>query len=147
MRLVEGRGFNEEDCRGAQPVYVVNRAFAKAYFQEQEPIGQRLNLAPYIPAGQVVGVVEDVRHLGIDSEPQPIVFGLFPSVGLCVPALAQAPSLQLDFVAESGSFDDAAAESRSIWRANGERIVDVMERLTGLEFEADLSSCTKALAE
>ena len=74
MRLVEGRGFNEEDRRGVQPVYVVNRAFAKAYFQDQGPIGQRLNLAQYIPAGEVVGVVEDVRHLGIDSEPQPIVF-------------------------------------------------------------------------
>jgi putative ABC transport system permease protein len=74
MRLVEGRGFNEEDRRGVQPVYVVNRAFAKAYFQDQGPIGRRLNLAQYIPAGEVVGVVEDVRHLGIDSEPQPIVF-------------------------------------------------------------------------
>jgi hypothetical protein len=64
-------------------------------------------------------------------------FGLFASIGLCVPALAQAPSLQLDFVAESALFDDAAAEYRSIWQADGERIVDVMERLTALEFEAD----------
>jgi hypothetical protein len=62
--------------------------------------------------------------------------GLFASIGLCAPALAQSPSLQLDFVAESDSFVDAATEYRSIWQADGERIVDVMERLSGLEFEA-----------
>jgi hypothetical protein len=63
-------------------------------------------------------------------------FGLITFIGLCLPALAQAPSLQLDFEAESDAFSDAAAEYRSIWQADGQRIVDVMEGLTGLEFEA-----------
>ena len=63
-------------------------------------------------------------------------FALFASMWLCAPALAQAPSLQLDFEAESDSFGDAAAEYRAIWQADGERIVEVVETLTGLEFEA-----------
>ena len=63
--------------------------------------------------------------------------GLLALIGLCAaPVLAQAPSLQLDFVAESDAFGYAAAEYRSIWQADGERIVGVMGRLTGLEFEA-----------
>ena len=63
-------------------------------------------------------------------------FALFASMWLCAPVLAQAPSLQLDFEAESDSFGDAVAEYRSIWMADGERIVEVVERLTALEFEA-----------
>ena len=62
--------------------------------------------------------------------------GLLASIGLCAPALAQTSSLQLDFVAESDAFGDAAAEYRTLWQADGERVVDVMEKLTGLEFEA-----------
>ena len=63
-------------------------------------------------------------------------FALFASMSLCTPAFAQVPSLRLDFQAESESFADAAAEYRSIWQAEGERIVEVVERLTGLDFEA-----------
>jgi putative ABC transport system permease protein len=74
IRVVEGRGFNEVDRRATQPVYVVNRAFVAAYYQGQSPIGKTLALARYIPAGEVVGIVDDVRHLGVDAEPQPLVF-------------------------------------------------------------------------
>lgn len=63
-------------------------------------------------------------------------FALLASMGLwAAPALAQAPNLQLDFVAESAPFADAAAEYRSIWQADGRRIVAVLERLTGLKVE------------
>jgi putative ABC transport system permease protein len=62
------------DRRATQPVYVVNRAFVAAYYQGQSPIGKTLALTRYIPAGEVVGIVDDVRHLGVDAEPQPLVF-------------------------------------------------------------------------
>jgi putative ABC transport system permease protein len=74
IRMVGGRGFDAEDGTASRPVYVVNRAFAKAYFQEEGAVGKPLVLGRFVSAGDVVGVVDDVRHLGLDREPQPIVF-------------------------------------------------------------------------
>ena len=73
MSVVEGRGFNDEDRVNAQPVYVVNRAFAKAYSQGQSPLGPYA-LLRFMPAGEIVGVVDDVRQLGPDVETEPVVF-------------------------------------------------------------------------
>jgi putative ABC transport system permease protein len=52
---------------------VLNRAFALAYFRDEAVVGKTIALGP-LPAAEVVGVVDDVRHFGIDREPQPIVF-------------------------------------------------------------------------
>jgi predicted permease len=72
--VVDGRGFSPEDRTAARPAYVINRAFARAYFKDQDPIGRELALGRSSPPGAVVGVVGDVRHLGIDADPQPIVY-------------------------------------------------------------------------
>jgi len=71
--VVEGRGFNEQDRANTQPVYVVNRAFVKAYSQGQSPVGRPVALSRFTPAGEVVGIVEDVHQLGIGLEPEPMV--------------------------------------------------------------------------
>jgi hypothetical protein len=52
------------------------------------------------------------------------------------PALAQGTRVTLTFTPQSKTpaFDAAAAEYRSIWRAEGARIIEAMERLTMLRF-------------
>ena len=72
--VVEGRGFIEQDRANTQPVYIVNRAFVKAYSQGQSPVGRPLALSRFMPRGEVVGIVEDVHQLGIGLEPEPMVF-------------------------------------------------------------------------
>jgi putative ABC transport system permease protein len=72
IRVVEGRGFNDEDRLSTQPVYVVNEAFARAYSQGQSSLGPFTLLRPR--AGEIVGVVNDVRQLGVDVETEPVVF-------------------------------------------------------------------------
>jgi predicted permease len=74
IRILDGRGFDAQDGAASQPVYVVNRAFAGAYFQDADARGKALALGRFVPVGEVVGVVDDVRHLGLDREPEPIVF-------------------------------------------------------------------------
>ena len=53
------------------------------------------------------------------------------------PAFAQAPSatLQLNFTASADSFTPATEEYRAIWAKEGSRIVESMERISGLRFE------------
>ena len=52
------------------------------------------------------------------------------------PALAQGTRVTLTFTPESktAAFEAAAAEYRSIWEAEGARIIEAMERLTKLRF-------------
>src|SRR5262245_41687072 len=48
---------------------------------------------------------------------------------------AQAPRVQIRFEPESAQFDKAAAEYDALWKAEGSRIIDAMERVAGLPFE------------
>jgi len=56
---------------------------------------------------------------------------------LATPVLAgQDRQLQLRITTESPAFDGAVREYRAIWDNEGHRIVEAMERATGLRFEA-----------
>ena len=61
--IVRGRGFSHDDESGAQPVVIVNQAFVKHFFPNQDPLGQRfgLNGTQYSGAFQIVGVFADFK--------------------------------------------------------------------------------------
>lgn len=42
--VVEGRDFSESDREGTLPVAIVNQAFVKQYFPDEDPIGRRIEL-------------------------------------------------------------------------------------------------------
>ena len=73
LRLIAGRFITDEDTESSPRVFVVNEAFASAYFPGEEAVGQRLNLGRGEPT-EIVGVVGDVRHRGLDSQPQPELY-------------------------------------------------------------------------
>jgi hypothetical protein len=62
---------------------------------------------------------------------------LFLILVLSAAAIAQerATVLRIDFTASAESFESAASEYREIWASEGPRIVEAMERATGLRFE------------
>jgi predicted permease len=63
VRLIRGRLFLDADRSNAEPVVIINRAFARRYWPTTNPIGQRIskgNLPPF----NVVGVVDDVHLEG-----------------------------------------------------------------------------------
>ena len=70
LRMIDGRFLTERDTENAPSALVVNETFARAYFQSEQIVGQQLNLFGADP-WEIVGVVGDVRHQGLDSEPQP----------------------------------------------------------------------------
>ena len=70
LRLVAGRWLSPADEASAAAVVVVNETFAREVLPNDDPVGQRLRLGPGGPQ-EIIGVVGDVRHAGLDSAPVP----------------------------------------------------------------------------
>jgi putative ABC transport system permease protein len=69
--ILRGRSISERDRKGAPPVVLVNRTFAKTSWPGENPIGKRLKLGGLDgPWRTVIGVTGDVLHEGLDvSDP------------------------------------------------------------------------------
>jgi putative ABC transport system permease protein len=74
MKIVlrNGRTIDERDLPGLPGAMVINETMARRYFDGENPIG-RVVKNPHGTA-QVVGVVGDVKHYGLDSEPRAEIF-------------------------------------------------------------------------
>ncbi len=72
MALVRGRAIDERDRMGAPGAMVINETMARRYFSGRDPIG-RVVKNPHGSA-EVVGIVGDVKHYGLDSEPRAELF-------------------------------------------------------------------------
>jgi putative ABC transport system permease protein len=74
--LESGRWFSERDIEGAPDVMVINETMARQFWGQEDPIGKRLNILNAMgrPPREVVGVVGDVRHAGLDRESGPEMY-------------------------------------------------------------------------
>jgi len=63
-QVVMGRGIGVQDTSAAPPVAVVNESFAKGFFKDRNPIGQRFGPPGPDSTGdfEIVGVVEDTAY-------------------------------------------------------------------------------------
>jgi predicted permease len=68
-RLVEGRWLDAHDGLARPHAILVNRALARTFFGARNPLGLSVYIGD-VP-WQVVGVVDDVRHRGLDVDPDP----------------------------------------------------------------------------
>lgn len=69
-RVLRGRAFSDADLAGAPAVAIINQTMARRYWPGEDPVGARLS--PEWADGSslpIVGVVEDVRHNGLDRAP------------------------------------------------------------------------------
>jgi putative ABC transport system permease protein len=68
--LRSGREFDAHDTGHAVPVAVISETFARRHFPGSSPIGARLQIDDTQPwrTIQIVGVVGDVKHTGLDAE-------------------------------------------------------------------------------
>lgn len=92
-KIVMGRAITDADNAGTRPVAVINEAFAKRFFANENPIGQHFGPVPEKNAGmyEIVGVASDL-DLGARGEPMYFL-----------------PE------AQSTHFDDPEAEEREVW--------------------------------
>ena len=80
--LLQGRLLNEDD-RGERPrVVTINQTMARLYFPGQNPLGHQIRLVNSEPdvVREVVGVVGDVRDLGLAVEAPPQVYEPYAQV-------------------------------------------------------------------
>ena len=62
--LLRGRFIDERDVRKSPRSVVINETLARRYWPDEDPIGQRITVGG--PTSTVVGVVGDVRQMGLD---------------------------------------------------------------------------------
>jgi putative ABC transport system permease protein len=72
--LLRGRDFSNHDHSKAPPVAIVNQALAYQVFAGEDPIGKHFAFDPEEPPIEIVGVVGDVRHLGLETAPRPEIY-------------------------------------------------------------------------
>jgi predicted permease len=67
-KMMMGRPFTEDDTAATPNVAVVNEAFVKRFFKNQNPIGQHFgpNRVRYASTYEIVGVVKDIRYMTYD---------------------------------------------------------------------------------
>lgn len=71
-RIVKGRGISEEDTATSRKVAVINEAFARKFFKNEDPIGKHFGKdAGNSKQYEIVGISQDARYLTFDFD-QPI---------------------------------------------------------------------------
>ncbi len=110
--MLKGRTFNESDVGSSLNIAVVNDALARTVFPGQDPIGKQLtNFGPDNLTLQIIGVVGNVRHVGLDEDPHSEIYQLLGQ--------AQWPSM---FVAIRSATSDptsvTSAAQNAVWSVN-----------------------------
>jgi predicted permease len=125
--LLAGREFDARDKVGSPRVVIINQAFARAYFPNEDPVGQRIHLEVFtkkIDEGwEIVGVAGDVRQRALGLPPHPTVyrpraFSFFGGGGYLVVRTAGAP------LAMAGSVRKAILEVDSSQPVSGVRTME-----------------------
>jgi len=78
--LLQGRDFTEGDTTNSTLVVIVNEAFAKQVFANENPLGQRLGIGDgwwrdgdHLPR-EIIGVVKSVRQMDLAQPPMPEIY-------------------------------------------------------------------------
>ncbi len=128
--LKAGRYFDWRDRMGSEPVMIVNEAMARRYFGGRNPIGQKVHLTGNItePWMTVVGMVGDVRQMGVDVEGRPEMYMPYTqeatSIGFYTPR-------DLAIRVEGDPMRYADAVRRAIWSVDSAQpIVDMQAMQT-----------------
>lgn len=80
--VLRGRGFDAGDNEDGPLVVVINESMARTYWNQQNPVGQRLRFGG-AEWRTIAGVVGDVHHQGLSAKPAPemyVPYGQVPNV-------------------------------------------------------------------
>jgi predicted permease len=76
--ILKGRPLSDQDTEASRHVAVVNEAFARRFFKNEDPIGKHFGRSDIRTAGEfeIIGMAKDARHLtwALDQPVDPFVF-------------------------------------------------------------------------
>jgi putative ABC transport system permease protein len=105
IALKNGRAFDAHDRASSKPVVMVNEAFVKKFFPNQNPLGQSLIVGASPsdpkPPREIVGVVGTSRHDTLTEEGEPELYVPYP----------QEPAAEMDIVVRTSLTNDANLEA------------------------------------
>jgi len=123
--LLQGRELTSSDGSGAAPVAIVDAAFARRYFPDQNPIGRHLLIDSEDRPGnrwsEIVGVVGDVNEFLGEEQPRPHIFEPFfahPAGDMSIVVRTRTEPL---------SFSDSLR--RAVWAIDGAQAVSNMKTM------------------
>jgi putative ABC transport system permease protein len=110
ISILQGRDFTPQDRAGTAPVAVVSRSLAERFWPADQAVGKRLKRgAENSPWSEVIGVVDDVRDVGLDLAPADTVYTpIYQGSG------AQAP-VSLVVRAHGDPLGSIQAIRRAVW--------------------------------
>jgi putative ABC transport system permease protein len=96
IAMLSGRAFTDHDIGNSQPVAIISESIAKQFWPGENPIGRSIQIGRMDHASEIVGVVSDVKNVGVGSEARPQVYTPFAqrpwtSMNLVVRAAAGDP--------------------------------------------------------
>jgi predicted permease len=122
--LVKGHLFTSADEQTNPPSVIINQTFARQFWPDEDPIGQRLQFGERHTVGTIVGVVKDIKMYYVRERPERQMY---------VP-LVQFPSAMLGFVVRTAGDSTAmpTAIRDTIWAVDRDQPVSSVEPLETL---------------
>jgi putative ABC transport system permease protein len=74
VQLKKGRLFDDRERESTPQVFVVNEAFARTYLAGREPVGVRLDGDNKFVKGEIIGVIESIKHRSLELDAEPALY-------------------------------------------------------------------------
>src|SRR5262245_15652904 len=104
IRIIEGRGFTEQDREGAPAVVIINEAMSRKLFPGENAVGKRLQPGTNAPPVEIVGIAANIKHHDLTEDPIP---------HFDLPGLQRKPSFYTNIVLRTrGRASDSIAAVR-----------------------------------
>ncbi len=72
--FLRGRNFTEQEVRERAKVVIISELLGKRVFPNEEPLGKRLIMMMGKDPFEIIGIVGDIRHRGLDSDALPAMY-------------------------------------------------------------------------
>ena len=72
--LLRGRNFTDQEVSQSAKVVIISDLLARQLFPGEEPLGKRLIMAMGNTPFEIIGIVGDIRHRGLEGEARPAMY-------------------------------------------------------------------------
>jgi len=130
ISLLRGRQFSDADDVSAPDVAIVSEDLVRQLFPGEDPIGRYVTV-DYDRSRRIVGVVEDVRHRGVQEDVRPTIYA--PHAQQFIPYVRRAMSVGLKTQIDHRVLADAVRTA--VWDVDPTVPVQDYQALAQLVFE------------